>query len=154
MKNRNIFSAALLFLFGLFTLREGIRLGLKVDLHNMGPGFFPFVAGILLSLLSILLIIQSTIDKESREQKGSFWKTQYGWLSVFLALCAMVAYLLILNYVGFLVSTFLLLIFLFKVTGGLKWLVAGFGGAIASVVVYLIFEVWLQAYLPRGILGF
>jgi hypothetical protein len=42
----------------------------------------------------------------------------------------------------------------FKVIGGMKWWAAGFGSVTAAVVVYLIFGIWLQAYLPRGFLGF
>ena len=153
MKSRNIVSATLLFLFGLFALREGIRLGLKLG-FKMGPGFFPFVAGVILSSLSLILLVQTAIGEGAQAQKVPFWKTQYGWLLLFLTLSAMVGYLLILDYVGFLVSTFVLLLFLFKVIGGLKWWAAGFGSVTAAVVVYLIFGTWLQAYLPRGFLGF
>ena len=125
---------------------------MKVNLQ-VGPGFFPFVMGLILVLLSLILIVQSMMAKEGGE-KRSFWSTQQGWKLVLLTLSATIAYPIIFNHLGFLLSTFFLLLFLFKGIGHLKWWVAGFGGATAATIVYLIFEVWLKANLPGGILSF
>lgn len=153
MKHRNIVSAAFLFFLGLSVLIKGTRLGMKANLQ-VGPGFFPFVMGLILVLLSLTLIVQSVMAKGGGGEKRPFWSKQHGWKLVLLTLSATIAYPIILNHLGFLLSTFFLLLFLFRVIGHLRWRVACLGGAIAASVVYLMFEVWLKANLPGGILSF
>ncbi|OGP89698.1 MAG: hypothetical protein A2156_00625 [Deltaproteobacteria bacterium RBG_16_48_10] len=146
-------SAIFCLILGLFVLMTGVRLGLKVDLR-IGPGFFPFVAGILLAFLSIVLFVQSLTETKTGQQKRSFWSKEHGWVFVFLTLVGIGTYILVLNYLGFLLSTFLLLFFLFTVIGGLKWWKAALSGTIAAAAVYLVFEIWLRANLPRGFFSF
>jgi len=146
-------SAIFCFFLGLAVLAGGIRLGLRVEL-DMGPGFFPLVAGGILSLLSIVLLFQSLVKKETSTEQSSFWVNPQGWKSVLLTLFAISVYPFTLNRLGFLLSTFFLLFFLFLVIARKKWWVAGVGGIITAIVVYIIFEIWLRANFPRGILAF
>jgi putative tricarboxylic transport membrane protein len=61
---------------------------------------------------------------------------------------ALYAYLLM--WLGFIVSTILLLVFLFKAIEPQRWTVA-IGGAVATAVLaYLLFSVYLGAQLPKG----
>lgn len=146
-------SSIFCFFLGLAVLAKGLRLGLRVNI-DMGPGFFPLVAGGILSFLSMILFIQSLIKKETSVQRVTFWTNPYGWKLVLLTVLTISAYPFILNQLGFLLSTFLFLFFLFLVIARQKWWVAGFGGVATAAVVYLIFEIWLKANLPRGILNF
>lgn len=153
MKYPDIISSIFCLFLGLAVLTNGVRLRLKVG-PEMGPGFFPFLAGGILTFLSILLLMQTLIRKRASGKKESFWIDQYGRKLVFLTLFGIVAYPLFLKYLGFLLSTFLLLFFLVAIIARQKWWTAGVVGATSAVVVYLIFELWLKANLPRGIMGF
>lgn len=146
-------SSIFCFFLGLAVLAKGLRLGLRVNI-DMGPGFFPLVAGGILSFLSMILFIQSLIKKETSVQRVTFWNNPYGWKLVLLTILSISTYPFILNHVGFLLSTFLLIFFLFLVIARHKWWAAGIGGIITAAMVYLIFEIWLKANLPKGILGF
>lgn len=55
-------SAIFCLLLGLAVFIKGLHLGLRVDI-DMGPGFFPLVAGGILSFLSVVLLIQSLFCK-------------------------------------------------------------------------------------------
>jgi len=146
-------SSIFCFFLGLAVITGGVRLGWRVHL-DMGPGFFPIIAGGILSLLSIFLFVQSASKRERTRRERPFWVNPEGWKLVFLTLLATIAYPFILNYFGFLSSTFLFLFFLFWVIGYQKWWMAVVSGAGASAVVYLIFEIWLKANFPRGVLSF
>lgn len=146
-------SAIFCLFLGLAVFAKGLHLGLRVHI-DMGPGFFPLVAGGLLSVLSGILFFQSLVKKETSAQRIPFWNNPYGWKLVLLAILAIGIYPFILNPIGFLVSTFLLLFFLFRVVAHYKWWTAGIGGIIAAAMVYLIFEIWLKAQLPKGLFGF
>jgi len=63
-------------------------------------------------------------------------------------------YAIFLEILGFLMVTFLLLIFLFRGIEPQRWLVSVGGSALASLICYAIFELWLKTQLPKGILGF
>ena len=54
---------------------------------------------------------------------------------------------------GFILSTFLLLVFLFKAVEPQRWSVAILGSIITTVTAYGIFQVWLGSQLPAGLLG-
>jgi putative tricarboxylic transport membrane protein len=146
-------SAIFCFFLGLAVFSKGVHLGLRVHI-DMGPGFFPLVAGGLLSFLSAVLFFQSLAKKETSAQRIPFWNNPYGWKLVLLAILAISIYPFLLNPFGFLLSTFLLLFFLFRVVAHYKWWAAGMGGIITTAMVYLIFEVWLKAQLPKGLFGF
>lgn len=146
-------SSLFCFFLGLAVIAGGVRLGLRVHL-DMGPGFFPIIAGGILSLLSIFLFVQSASKRERTMRERPFWVNPEGWKLVLLTLLPVIVYPFILNYFGFLSSTFLFLFFLFWVIGYQKWWLAVVSGAGASAVVYLIFEIWLKANFPRGVLSF
>jgi putative tricarboxylic transport membrane protein len=146
-------SAIFCLFLGLAVFAKGLHLGLRVHI-DMGPGFFPLVAGGLLSVLSGILFFQSLVKKETSAQRIPFWNNPYGWKLVLLAILAISIYPFILNPVGFLLSTFLFLFFLFLVIAHYKWWAAGIGGIITAAIVYLVFEIWLKAHLPKGLLSF
>jgi len=153
MKQLNKMSALFCFFLGIAVLMKGVYLGLKTNLE-IGPGFFPFVAGGILAFLSVVLVIQSFIDPGISEYKKSFWINSHGLKRVFFTLLAISAYPLILDRLGFLLTTFFLLFFLFRMIARLKWRVVVAGGTLTTVIAYLIFEIWLKANLPQGYLGF
>jgi putative tricarboxylic transport membrane protein len=153
MKLLDSMSSIFCFFLGLAIIAGGVRLGLRVHL-DMGPGFFPIIAGGVLSLLSILLFFQSVTQRGGTIRERPFWVNPGGWKLVSLTLLPTIAYPFILNYLGFLPSTFLFLFFLFWVIGYQRWWMAAVSGVTASVVVYLIFEIWLKANFPRGVLSF
>jgi putative tricarboxylic transport membrane protein len=120
----------------------------------MGPGFFPIVAGGILCLLSISLFVQSLVKGSRDGRKKSFWANPDGWKLVLLTLLPTIAYPFLLNYLGFLLATFLFLFFLFFIIGYQKWWMAAITGIVASTFVYLIFDRWLKANFPGGIFTF
>ena len=59
MKYRDIYSSLFLFILGLIIFKEGFRLGLKIK-GEMGPGFFPVIAGGFLAIISFFLFIKGS----------------------------------------------------------------------------------------------
>jgi putative tricarboxylic transport membrane protein len=112
------------------------------------------LVGIFLGIFSIIAFLQAFLSKETEEIVQS-WYPKKRWKKLIWVLVAMFAYAFCLEILGFLVSTFLLLVLLFR--AGMepqRWLVAIGGSAIASISSYAVFELWLKTQLPKGILGF
>lgn len=139
--------------FAIYICIESSRLSFG-SFHNPGPGFLPLLVGILLGLFSIVVFLQAFLSKETEGIVQS-WYSKEKWKKLIWVLVALFAYAVCLEILGFLISTFLLLVFLFL--SGMepkRWGVAIGGSAIASVSSYAVFELWLRTQLPKGILGF
>jgi putative tricarboxylic transport membrane protein len=86
---------------------------LKVGgLHNPGPGFLPFYTAILLGLLALISLLQTL--KESEGPASEIWGgIQFGKLAILLG--TLFLYVFLLDRLGFLLGTFLLLLVLFRI---------------------------------------
>jgi len=118
-----------------------------------GPGFITFLAGAALTLLSLLLFISSTRSKKGGESLRSLWEGRQT-RKAFYILGLLVAYMFLVTPLGFLLSTFFLLILLFRVQAKYSFGKVIFLSAACTLVSLVIFDVWLGVQLPRGLLGY
>jgi len=118
-----------------------------------GPGFITFLAGAALTLLSLLLFISSTRSKKGRESLRSLWEDRHTG-KAFYILGLLVAYMFLVTPLGFLLSTFFLLLLLFRVQAQYPLRKVIFLSAACTLVSLVIFDVWLGVQLPRGLLGY
>jgi hypothetical protein len=63
-------------------------------------------------------------------------------------------YTAVLKVLGFLLATFLLLLFLFRVVEPLRWKTILLVTAVTMGGIYLLFGVLIESSLPKGFLGF
>jgi putative tricarboxylic transport membrane protein len=137
---------SLLFLSA-YVCYEGLRLKLGT-VHNPGAGFVPFWIGGLLGCMALILILRASFGK-GRDREGH--KTS---LSIGLVVLSLFGFNLILESLGFILCTFLFIIFLLKIVERKSWLFSLGMACPTAVVTYFIFEVLLEAQLPRGIFSF
>ena len=133
-------------LFSLYVCVESVRLGFGTYQHP-GPGFVSFCTGMILGVLSLALVFlaffRRTVDAEPWHSRGQV-------LMVFLAI---LGFTLFLEWLGFILTAFLLIWFLLKIVERRGW---GFSLGVALAVAgtsYVVFDLWLRAQLPAGILG-
>jgi hypothetical protein len=136
---------------GLFICIGSLRLSLGT-FHNPGPGFLSFFAGFIVAGLALVVHLQSRRASGGDKKAGPLWanKTR-GWRMV-LTFLGLLGYAVAMNYLGFLPSTFLFLVFLLKVIEPQRWAVAVLGSLAASAAFYCVFEWGLQSQLPKGFL--
>ena len=123
------------------------------DLRHPGPGFFSFVAGAILGLLSIILFWQSG-RKGPQEKREAFWPNLPGGRQVIWMVIALIIYVLGMKYGGFFFSTILFLGFLLRGIGHQKWPTTISVTILAAIISHLVFQIWLDVQLPRAFLGF
>jgi len=152
MKRYDRISSGVWLLFAIYICVESIRLPLG-SLRDPGPGFLPLLTGILLGGLAGIAFFQARNGKSP--ESTAPWYPQQRWKTLVWLLAVLLAYAGTLDFLGFLLSTFLLLIFLFRSSSAPRsWPWAVGGSLIASLSCYLVFEVWLRTQLPKGFLGF
>ena len=143
--------SVILGLVGLAFCIVSLNLGLG-SVHAPGPGFVPFLAGGLLVLFTIATVIENR-----SEPKVKNWSELFGgerWRIVLGILGVLFLYALVMDVLGFMISTFLLLTFLFKASEGQRWKVAIGASILTMVLTYFLFEYFLQINFPQGFLGF
>ncbi len=137
---------------GIFVAIHAYQLGLG-QFHRPGPGFIFFCAALFLILLAAIDIGAALAEKnKTAKTEKSIW-LNVRWPMVLWGLFASLAYVYFLHIVGFAVSTFLLMLFLFKVLEPTKWRVAIMGGIIATVAFYFLFKIFLLVPFPKGYVG-
>ncbi len=123
------------------------------NVHNPGPGFFPLWLGLILGGMSIALFVQTTTAKGSVQTISSILEEDVRWEKVLLVLVALILYALLMDTIGFLGATFLLMVVLLRFIEPQSWKVALAWALAGSVGSYLIFDVWMRLRLPKGFLG-
>ena len=119
-----------------------------------GTGFMPFVIGLVMIALGIALFLEaSTVLRKDPKIKISVWSDVY-WRRVLYVVLLLAAYAVVLPKIGYLIATFLVMVFLLKSGEPVKWISAIVVGILASAISYIIFGVWLNVSFPRGILSF
>jgi putative tricarboxylic transport membrane protein len=111
-------------------------------------GFFPLVLSALLALISLLGFVGALRESEASlvEEQSLIWK------KILLTLGALLVFALAFERVGYLVATFLFIIFLLRIVERKNWFLALAVGFSAAVISYVIFGLLLGTPLPAGFL--
>jgi putative tricarboxylic transport membrane protein len=118
-----------------------------------GPGFFPFLGGAVLGILSFFVFLQTFKGLPGDERKA-LWSNPKGTLKVVYIFIALILYTIGMNYIGFFFSTLLFLGFLLRGIEPQRWSVVLAWSIISTIASYGIFKYTLDLQLPGGILGF
>lgn len=131
-------------------MMESYRLGLG-EVHAPGSGFLTFYTAALLGVLSLISGIQ--FWKGPKEETGRI-RTASSWQKGALLLIVLFLYVSVFNILGFLLGTFLLLLFLYRLAEPRKWGTLLFASASTVFAAYFLFDMVLGNRLPKGFLGF
>jgi putative tricarboxylic transport membrane protein len=113
--------------------------------------FFPKTLALLLAVLTLILLAQTLGGNV--DTRGSQKINTAGWFRIGATLATMVGFALILEPMGFLVSTFLLMVLLLRAIEAQSWYKV-IGIALATALIsYAIFAWLLGVPLPAGLLG-
>jgi putative tricarboxylic transport membrane protein len=115
-------------------------------------GFFPLVMGSLLIFFSLGTIFEEYFGRRIQSKAQILIGRRWG--TVLSVLLSLVIYVLILDSLGFIMATFLLMTFQFKITKDTGWKIALGASVLTTASAYLLFAYLLKCSLPRGFLGF
>jgi putative tricarboxylic transport membrane protein len=150
MKAYDQISSLFWLLLSIYVCIESSRLGIDT-LRHPGMGFMPFAASVLLGILSLTLFLQGVLEKEEAKPepllRGKLWKR------VLLALIAILIYAKLMPLAGYLITTFLLMSFLFWVVKGQRWWWVLTLSFLITLITYYVFSVWLKCQFPEGLFG-
>ena len=121
---------------------------------TIGGGFFPFLAGSVLVVLSIILLISAlSVKKEAEIVRENFLPYPDSLRKLLLGFSALFAYVLILQFLGFFLTTFLFMAFLLRFIEPQRWRVVFPAAFLTSTGAHIVFHLWLKVQLPTGFWG-
>jgi len=118
------------------------------DHGQPGSGFMPFGLGVIMGVLAICLI---ATNLGPEEQQLPFWEPK-AWLRPLLAIGITAAYVVVFDDVGAITSVVVLVVCWLYFVEHKSALVSALTGVLTGLVVYLVFERFLQTPFPRGML--
>ncbi|HHT01235.1 MAG TPA: tripartite tricarboxylate transporter TctB family protein [Firmicutes bacterium] len=148
MKKGDLIGGVISVLFGLVVVFEASKLPYW-GAQGFGPGFVPLWSGVVIIVGGLLLF-------------GAAWRMPAdppvtpdpaGKMRLLLTAGTVVVAALLMPYLGFAVSMFLLVAVLVRGLGKHSWLVVGISSFLTAAAVYLVFVRWLMVPLPAGMLG-
>ncbi len=142
---------ALLIVGAIITI-ESLRLGVG-EIHHPSAGFLPFFTGAGLSLAAAFALVKNVLIKRRKgDEEGKVGNQSFVFAAIIIV--ALGLYVVILPWLGYLVSTFILFLILFKTTGFRKWSFIVLASFLTVLSSYLVFAYGLNMRFPKGLLGF
>jgi len=151
MKNNDQRSSLLWLAVGLAIVYFSTKYGLGM-LSSPGPGFVPFLAGLVLAALALVVFFQQ-LGKKRRENVKDLFR-QKDWPATLKVMAALVLYAVFLKSLGFVLVTFCLTAYLFRIIEPMAWKKVFAGAFLTALGAYVVFNLWLEAQLPAGMFGF
>jgi putative tricarboxylic transport membrane protein len=136
-------------LFSLYLCVASFQLGIGTG-NRPGPGFFPFYAALLVGVIALFRLLKML--QEAPVTAAPTIGTPPESKKVIWVLAGMLAYVFLLQPLGFVICTFLLVTLFLKVVAAQRWLTTLCFALTVALVAHLFFNVLLNAQLPRGIL--
>ncbi|RFB12552.1 tripartite tricarboxylate transporter TctB family protein [Bacillus sp. HNG] len=136
------YAGILFLLIGLGFVIESRRIAESAYGSNVGPDIFPMGLGIVLILLSIRLLIE-TKGKAKESSKG-----KYEYKRFIIILISSILYGLLLETVGYVITTFVFLVICFQAMEKGNWIKTSLISAGFSFGVYFLYVHVLNGSLP------
>lgn len=142
----SLFLIVISVLFSLASFKIGIGKS-----REPGPGFLPLLTSLVLLLLSIIVLIKDLyVSDYDKGEKNPFSPDHLRKPTGLIII--LIGYILLLKFLGFLITTFLLIfmmLFVFDPNPKKIWKFIVIG-VIAANLSFIVFYKWLQVQLPMG----
>ena len=153
MKKGDLIIAIVWMMLGVAITIASCHLGLG-NLTRPGDGLMSFGVGILLSICAFPILIRSFLNgrKARQKEEQGIW-SGVDFKKIALVLASLIVYSLLLERLGYLVATFLMVLVLFKAVGSQRWTWAVIAAFLTVSLTYVVFVVLLNVYMPSLPLG-
>ncbi len=136
------------FIVGVIIVLASLRYGLG-SLGSPDTGFMPLLAGSAICFFSFIGLVHGTLQLK----QGASWKPAMkglNWQKSLIVSSALIVYALLMERLGFVLCTVLFLGFLFRAVKPMSWLFTIAYSIFITLAAYVIFQIWLQAQLPKS----
>ncbi len=139
--------------FGVLSIYGSFELGLGT-LSEPGSGFFAFLASLFICLMALANLLWTLLAKGGIQSYfSSLWSGANWWRPLILVLL-LLSFIIALEKIGFILSTFFIMLTILKGLEKLPWIKAVLISGISTASAYFLFVSLLKVALPRGLIWF
>jgi hypothetical protein len=148
---RNDLASTLFFIaLAAFVIVSGFRLGFG-EWREPGPGFLAVLSGLILGTLAAIWFgVTITARRRPEEAIRRFAAESKSLRKVGLTSAALMAFALLLEPLGFPLTTLAFMLFLLRIIEPQPWAFALTMSVVTVVLCVVVFQVWLQVQFPDG----
>ena len=140
-------------LFGAAAVYGSLDLGIGT-MSAPGSGFLTCVAGSFVSLMALLLFVQSFKGDPAAQARVADLRVSCNWWRAIAISVLIIGFILAFETLGFVLGSFILLLVIMRWLEGLSWTTSLLVPIVAIGCTYLLFKTILKISLPAGIFGF
>lgn len=150
MRRYDLASTLFLMALAAFVTVSGFRLGFG-EWREPGPGFLAVVSGFMLGALAAIWFgMTIAVPRSPGDAARRFITDSRSLKKVGVTAAALVAFPLLLEPVGFSLTTLAFLLFLLRVIEPQRWGLALTLSVVTVILCVVVFQVWLQVQFPEG----
>lgn len=120
---------------------------------EVGPRAFPYIIAFLVILCGLWLLGKEFLNRNRQPFSWEFVADRAVWVRIVLTMAAGICYGLVLDWLGYLIATFLFMMAVCELLNVGRHVQNAFIAAAFSVSTFVSFALLLKLSLPRGILG-
>jgi len=156
MRNRDLIGSLFWIAFAVFFITGSVKAGL-IRKGIPGPGFVPFLSAVVLISLALIIFIpalkRNQKEADGKAEKASLFPDRAGLKRVLVAPVVLFAYSFLLDYLGYLTTTVMFMLFSSRLVAPPKWRTNLIISVLTAVISYILFVVMLGIQLPAGLWG-
>ncbi len=147
-----IAAVAILALAGV-VLYQAVEVAERTGVGPQQSGFFPMLVGVGLVVFGVAFLLRTTVwpDRVLREEVAAA-EAEVHWLTLGLVAAALLVYVFVLGFLGYVVATSLFFVTAAWIAGSRRVVRDVVIGVLLSVAVYYGFTEFLRVRLPAGVL--
>jgi putative tricarboxylic transport membrane protein len=153
MKKADMISAVVLLALAGYVIQDAWRMPPSAT-FGPGAGFLPFWLGIVLAVLATILLVTNWKREATAKDSEAVFPGKKALFAITLVMAGLAVYIQLIEVVGFLLDTFLFVLFLVKVVERETWRLALTVAVSTTAVLFLTFQVLLKITLPSNMFGF
>lgn len=152
MRHLDMVSSLFWFMIGTVYCIISLEYGL-FDSGMPDAGLLPLIAGLTLTILSITVFINA-VKKKNENLKFKFFPEIDSWKKVSVSVLALITYMILMQHLGFIGTTFLFMLFLLIFfSQPRRWIFIIVVSFLTVVSFQIVLVTFLKVQLPRGIFG-
>ena len=149
MRAYDIVSTLFWMTLGLYVTISGVRLGFG-EWQDPGSGFIAVLSGCGLLLLSAIWLVMTIAKRWGLTPTKKFFAESTSYKRVLLIILSLLVFAALLDWAGFMITTLVFLVFLFRSIDPQRWRIAIPLALGIAIICFIVFQLWLQVQLPEG----
>jgi putative tricarboxylic transport membrane protein len=152
MKKADMITGVVLLALSGYVIQESLRMPSSAT-FGPGAGFLPLWLSVLLALFATILFVSAWRRQATEKDSDAVFPGKQALFAISLVLAGLATYIFLIEILGYLVDTFLFIVFLMKAVERENWRLTLMVAVGTTVALFITFQILLKITLPSNMFG-